>query len=214
MNLRLIKKEERRRQLLNAAIQTFGTNGYYRTQISDIIEEAGVARGTFYLYFKSKRDIFDCLMSELFQKVRNEVQTLPRDAVLEIPKQLIGNIERITNLLLNEPWMVKLLFSESVGLDDELDERLRRFYGQILALIHRALKQGQDMGFVREGNLDVLSTALLGSLKEIFYQYFLGTQKPDRSGIVNELYQIVVNAIATPQLRPQLQEALKIAMRS
>ena len=46
-----LSKEERRKQLLTAAMVAFGKKGYHGTQVSDIIYEADVARGTFYLYF-------------------------------------------------------------------------------------------------------------------------------------------------------------------
>lgn len=194
---KIISKDERRRQLLEAAIRVFGNKGYHHAQISDIIKEAGVARGTFYLYFESKREMFDEIITELFQLVRAEVKTLPRDAVAEIPSQLRGNLERITKLFLEKSWLVKLLFNESVGLDHELDERLRNFYGQLLDLVRRALTQGQEMGFVREGNIHVLATALLGSVKEVFYQHCLGTEQPAADAIVEELFKTISQAVIT-----------------
>lgn len=194
---------------MDAAIATFGARGYHQTQISDIIKKAGVARGTFYLYFEGKREIFDAIMSDLFEKVRNEVRSLPRDAVTAIPNQLLGNIERTTRLFLDNPHLSRILFSESVGLDPELDCDLQKFYGQLLDLIQRGLKQGQDMGFVRNGDKQVLAIALLGSLKEIFYQQLLATKKISRKIIVNEIFRFVTSAIVRPELRSQLEEALE-----
>ena len=201
-----LSKEERYRQLLEAAIRAFGSKGYHQTQISDIIKEAGVARGTFYLYFKSKREIFDSIMTELFDMVSSQIKNLPHDAIDKIPQQLLGNIERVSHLLLDHPLLTKILFNESVGLDIELDERLKKFYGQILDYIRRGLKQGQDMGFVRTGDNHILAMALLGSLKEIFYQYFLGTEQPDRQAIIQEVFRFVIAAIAHPNLRPTLEK--------
>lgn len=51
------KKEKKRAAMLNAAYKLFTTKGIIRTSISDIVEEAGVAKGTFYLYFEDKYDI-------------------------------------------------------------------------------------------------------------------------------------------------------------
>ncbi len=50
-------KERKREALLNTAFQLFTTKGLHSTSISDIVEQAGVAKGTFYLYFKDKYDI-------------------------------------------------------------------------------------------------------------------------------------------------------------
>ena len=49
---------ERRAALLSTARQVFAQHGYHSTSIDDLIDAAGVARGTFYLYFESKRAIF------------------------------------------------------------------------------------------------------------------------------------------------------------
>lgn len=198
--------KERKRQLLDAAVEAFGEKGYHRTQVSDIIDRAGVARGTFYLYFKSKREIFDVLMTELFQRVRNEVKTLPRDAIQAIPSQLKGNLERVTNLLLKNPLLAKILFNESVGLDPDLDRRLKGFYGQLLDLIQRGLKQGQEMGFVKGGDTKILSVALLGAMKEVFYQALLGWKTPPSKEIVETIYRLAISALARPELLPELEK--------
>ena len=55
-----------RTAVLAAARQIFADKGYHATSIDDIIEAADIARGTFYLYFESKRAIFDELLDELF----------------------------------------------------------------------------------------------------------------------------------------------------
>lgn len=191
-------KEQRKRELLNAALHCFGTKGYHDTQISDIIKKADIARGTFYLYFEGKREIFKEIMAELFQKVVNQIQSLPHDAIEKIPSQLLGNISRVTELLFAEPMLAKLLVNEAVGLDEEQDAQLSNFYNMILDYIHRGLKQGQDMGFVRQGNVPVMAICLLGSFKEIFYQSFLGTNNPVQSDVVQELFRVVVGAVIDP----------------
>ncbi len=194
-------KEERRKQLLEAAIWAFGHKGYHRAQVSDIIKKAKVARGTFYLYFESKREIFDAIITDLFQSVQEKITRIPKEAVSEIPFQILGNLERVTEYLLRNPLLMKILLSESVGLDQDLDSRLRKFYGQILELIRRGLNQGQEMGFVREGNIHVLAVCLLGSVKEIFYQSLLGTEKPTAQAIVSEIYALMMGGIAHPGLK-------------
>lgn len=202
-------KEERKRQLLDAALECFGTRGYHETQVSDIIKRADVARGTFYLYFEGKREIFRALMEELFEKVTSQIQSLPHDAIEKIPSQLLGNITRVTDLLFAQPLLTRLLVNEAVGLDDEQDDQLRDFYRQILDYIHRGLTQGQEMGFVREGNIEVMALCLLGSLKEIFYQTLLGTEAIQKHEVVHELFRTVAGAVIDPS-KMFLMDLLKV----
>lgn len=51
------KTQDRRNQILNVALKLFATRGYHKTKVSDIVQAAGVAQGTFYWYFKSKEAI-------------------------------------------------------------------------------------------------------------------------------------------------------------
>ena len=64
-------KEQKRRSLLETAFSLFTTKGITKTSISEIVENAGVAKGTFYLYFKDKYDIEEKLITykanQLFQ---------------------------------------------------------------------------------------------------------------------------------------------------
>ncbi len=55
----------RREQLLRAARHVFATHGYGRTAVADVVREAGVAQGTFYLYFPSKQAAFIALYRQL-----------------------------------------------------------------------------------------------------------------------------------------------------
>ena len=67
-------REERRAQILDVAVQVFADKGYHGTSITDLVEAAGVARGTFYLYFDGKHVIFLELLDDLLQRFRGSVR--------------------------------------------------------------------------------------------------------------------------------------------
>ena len=56
-------KKQKENSLLKTAFESFTTKGFSKTSISDIVNKAGVAKGTFYLYFKDKYDIRNKLIS-------------------------------------------------------------------------------------------------------------------------------------------------------
>ena len=57
-----LKKEEKKKQIIQAAIRTFARNGYLNSRVSEIAKEAGVADGTIYIYFKSKDEILSAIL--------------------------------------------------------------------------------------------------------------------------------------------------------
>jgi AcrR family transcriptional regulator len=56
--------QERREQILDAAIEALGKKGFEGTNVADIAKAAGIAKGTVYLYFESKEEIFSAILSE------------------------------------------------------------------------------------------------------------------------------------------------------
>lgn len=65
--------EATRRRILEAAEQVFAEHGYHEASIVKITERAGVALGTFYLYFDSKRTVFEALVIDLNSRVRQSM---------------------------------------------------------------------------------------------------------------------------------------------
>lgn len=73
-------KQQRRRLLLEAAKELFFDRGYRDTTIEMITERAGVSTGTFYLYFKSKREIYTTLYADgidIFHRMAEEAISWP-----------------------------------------------------------------------------------------------------------------------------------------
>jgi AcrR family transcriptional regulator len=67
-------RDKRRKQLLDAATRVFARKGYWVASISDIIQAAGVARGTFYLYFRSKQDVFVAIVDNFREEQKRLLQ--------------------------------------------------------------------------------------------------------------------------------------------
>lgn len=102
-----IKKENKRKDLLNAAFGLFTTKGFHDTSIADIVSRAGIAKGTFYLYFKDKEDIRNCLITtkaaQLFQAaydalMQTDLTNYP-DKVIFLTDYLLDRLEEDPALL-------------------------------------------------------------------------------------------------------------------
>lgn len=72
---------ERKRQLVDAAVELFTQRGYRSTRISDICTSAGVAKGLFYWYFPTKLDLFTELVRSIRQQLRrSQAEAMDADA--------------------------------------------------------------------------------------------------------------------------------------
>ncbi|MGE7632826.1 TetR/AcrR family transcriptional regulator [Bacillus paramycoides] len=66
--MRIVKEyEERRNEILETAEKLFVTKGYTKTTVNDILKEIGIAKGTFYHYFKSKEEVMDEIIMRIIK---------------------------------------------------------------------------------------------------------------------------------------------------
>jgi TetR/AcrR family transcriptional regulator, regulator of autoinduction and epiphytic fitness len=68
----------RRAEILDAALRVFGQYGYRRTSVDDIAREAGIAKGTVYLSFASKEEVFQALAQRLSQQMLTDAEAASR----------------------------------------------------------------------------------------------------------------------------------------
>lgn len=161
-------KAGRRRQILYSAKRVFSEKGFHNTSVSDIIDQVGIARGTFYLYFTNKRDIFDNLLDNLLEELDKRIK--PVDLTEGSPEpldQIKDNIRRVLELVIKEPELIQILLHHSAGLDQRSAESVRTFYDRVLRLIERSLEHGIRMGLVRPCNIQIVASCILGTVKEV-----------------------------------------------
>ncbi len=102
-----INKKQKKNALLQTAFDLFLDKGFAKTTISDIVSDAGLAKGTFYLYFKDKYDLRDKLIAhkagQLFadahQALINQTFTSFEDQILAVADYIIGRLNEDHGLL-------------------------------------------------------------------------------------------------------------------
>src|SRR5690349_251730 len=165
------KKSERRREILDAARDVFARRGYNQATIDDIVARAGVARGTFYLYFDDKREVFSELIDRFATQITQAIQRIVTDdPALPVVEQVRSNIRVILRTCLVERAMTKILFTDAAGVDPAFDRKLATFYDTVVQLLTESLKDGQALGIVDDGEPRVLAYLTIGALKELLYQ--------------------------------------------
>jgi AcrR family transcriptional regulator len=167
-------RESRRASVLAVARRIFSEKGYHDTSIDDMIAAAKIARGTFYLYFESKRAIFDELLDHLVTTLQAQVKRI--EVGLDAPdpvEQLNATVDRVLKTLLDNREMARILLREAVGIDTDFDRKLSDFYGRIEAMFVSALNTGRQLGVVRPCDANVVARCTLGSVKEVVQWAFV-----------------------------------------
>jgi len=172
-------RESRRAAVLAVARRIFSQKGYHATSIHDIIETADIARGTFYLYFESKRAIFDELLDSLVATLQAQVKRIEVGPEAPPPiAQMDAIVDRVLKTLLDNREIARILLREAVGIDEDFDRKLSEFYGRIEAMIMGALNTGRQLGVVRPCDAKVVARCVLGSIKEVVQWAFVEHETP------------------------------------
>ncbi len=149
--------EATRKKILRAAEQEFGTEGFFRASISGITRRAGVAQGTFYLYFQSKEDVLRELVRHMGRELRRMLthsidSGLPR---LEAERQGLAAFMRFVS----ERENLYRVVQESLFVDEEI---YKGYYYDFARGYMSALEKSVDNGEIRAGKLDVWVWILMG----------------------------------------------------
>jgi len=181
-------KELRREQLLRCAKVVFAERGYHAAGVADIIAAAGVARGTFYLYFLGKREIFDAILDGLLADIDSRIAVIETGPSASPPLvQLRANIERVMSLILEDPHLVMIVLFQAAGLDPEARDKLDGFYRGVRKKLESALRTGMRQGLVRPCDPRITAAAILGALQGVVAQAARSRQGYDLEAIVDEL---------------------------
>jgi len=195
-----MERHARRAQVLRHAKRIFARKGYHRTNVADIIARARIARGTFYLYFQNKKDLFEELLEQVVTELTRRIERLRVGPTEPDPvQQLRANLNRVLSYVLAERELTDILLNHSTGFDRELDEKIQDFYDRIAALIKRSLDLGIEMNLVRSSDTQVVAYCILGGIKEAIGVLSRSRQK-DISALVEEILHFGLRGVARPEL--------------
>lgn len=178
--------EFREAEILGAARKVFGEHGFAAATIEMIAAAAGVAKGTLYLYYPSKEEIFWTALSSGFR------------SVFERSKQEIGRAEgteakiRAALRVRFEYWrsdeaflrMYVTEFGQICGLSNQRPEPLRSLYIESVSYLAEILAEGMRRGELRPGDAMETAMAFMELSKAVFAMRFSGLagQNPEFDG--------------------------------
>jgi AcrR family transcriptional regulator len=170
----LSRGEITRQRILEAAEAVFGELGYYEASISEITRRAGVAQGTFYIYFRTKRDIFVELVKDLGRRLReaSASATAGLSNRLEIERQGFKAFFRFAAAHRSVYRIVEE--AERVA-----PEAAQEYYQSISRGYARGLRAAMEAGEIRRMDPEALAYALMGIGHFLALRWIVWPQLPN-----------------------------------
>ena len=182
-----------RRRLIDAAEQVFGELGYHDASVVKLADVAGVAAGTFYLYFDSKKAIFDELVRDLNRRVRRAMKEGSSQGTTRLESELLG-FEAYFRFVAEHPALYRIIRQAEFVSPESLQLHYERLTSGYVA----GLRQAMEAGEIAEGDPELLAWALMGIGELVGMRWILWAGRnelpPDVQG---ELDRIVTRTLGS-----------------
>jgi len=168
--------EERKNQILEAAIAVFARLGFQRARMDDIADEVGLSKGALYLYYKSKDAIIAALLKYLFtQEFRRLQRLIEADDETSVSERLLTLIHQFASTM---EWMASLMpiafeFYAIAGRDKEVRQFLRGYFKEYRSELAHLIQRGIESGELREVDAEAAAITLAAIYEGLALLYFV-----------------------------------------
>jgi TetR/AcrR family fatty acid metabolism transcriptional regulator len=185
---------DKRRQILDAAIRVFARQGFHATRVADIADEAGVAYGLVYHYFRSKDEVLDELFVERWSLLLSAIEEADRNG--ESPRAKLAAVASfIVDSYHHDPELMKVIIVEVTRAANSFGrthlEQIRRAYESIAKIV----ADGQEVGaFRRDVDPTFASMTFYGAIEQLLSGWIFEVI-PGSDGSFDKAKELVVTMI-------------------
>ena len=195
----LFAPDARRRQLLTAAIAVFARRGYRAAGISDIVSEAGVARGTFYLYFESKAQVFLAIADDFYDRLEMAIAGsgagLPTNST-DGRSFLRASFHRWFEFFHLHRLAATVMLKEGAAIDPRFDRGIAELRQSAYTHFAERVRRFQQVGMLRPSlSPDIVAHLQVGMFEELVKAFVLNTEHPDIDGLADQMADFEWNGV-------------------
>ncbi|KAA3450312.1 TetR/AcrR family transcriptional regulator [Mesorhizobium sp. SARCC-RB16n] len=193
------QKARRPQEILEAAFEEFTANGYAATRVEDVAARLGVTKGTIYLYFPTKDELFEAMhrqMSAPFSDLRASVAVLEGScserlrALVRLAYEKVANDRRIRELL-------RLVLAEGARFPHMVDRHYEEFIAPVEDAIGALVREGVSSGEFRRTAVAVAPAVLVSPvLHATFLRLMFADRRPfDETTFMEAHIDLVLNGL-------------------
>ncbi|HBG33075.1 MAG TPA: TetR/AcrR family transcriptional regulator [Acholeplasmataceae bacterium] len=200
-NYRLPKRKDGQKtfeQIIDTAKKLFSKNGYQATSINEIIQKAGIATGTFYLYFDDKFALYSYVLAKYRKSIRRAISEGIAHATTRYEKERLG-LRSFLKFAWQDPLAYRIIW-ESMFADKALfREYYETFSHDYVRQLDHAVKDGEVRNDV---DLETLSYILMGISNfvglQVLFRDTLSDEDLDR--ITDQVMKVLTSGMFTQKL--------------
>jgi AcrR family transcriptional regulator len=201
------EREERMQAIRAAALDVFAAKGFAAARLDDVAQAAGVAKGTIYLYFKSKEDLLESIVKLKIGAVLEDVEqaiaasSAPASQMLRMVGKVLA--ERIEDN--DRRRVIHLVLSEGARFPAIADYYHREIISRGMALARAIVAKGVASGEFHSDELAhfpqlIIAPALVATIWAIVFNRI---EALDARAMIDAHFDLLLRALSSPKLRSQ-----------
>ncbi len=175
------QSENTKNKIFNSAVKIFSEKGFWKSKVSDIVKDAGVAQGTFYLYYKSKNDCFKQILLTLHNKIMEKL-----NEIIHQKSDIYNVLENFFQNIHSHKKLAKVFLFEALSGGNDFQELYYTFKKNLkqVFLNYYSYKN------IEEKSIDIKITVLSGIVRELI-EYDMLKEKKSLEEILTKLKKII-----------------------
>lgn len=179
---------ETREAILRAAEEVIGQRGYSAASITDITRAAGIAQGTFYIYFEGKEHVFRELVAEMGRLTRKTLSAAAAGAKDRLGAERLG-LKAFLDIAAARPTLYNIVEEARFVDPDSYNDYFTSFARGYARNLEAAAREGE----IRPGNALIRAWALMGMAVTLGERF--GMTGADRDEVVAEVFDMLENGL-------------------
>ncbi len=194
-------REERRRQILEAARQVFSQKGFDATNVSDVAAAADVSQGTIYHYFDSKDDLFMAVFEDWLTTCAYQGYAKSAFNTATAADRLRAFAHTAGQMMIDsaEFLPVQMEFWSHILRNDTIRERFRVVFAELRTFLGQIIQAGIDGGEFRATDAESLAAVALATYDGLILQWLADPESVDWQRASRALVEITLTGLLAEQ---------------
>lgn len=184
------RPDEKKRQLIAAtAAKLFATRPFHKVKLDDVAAAAGVGKGTLYIYFKSKEDLYFWLIYDAFARVVHQLEGRLRLSEMRASQSLRLIVAELVKFGFDNPQLFELMRSAGPIIKDDRWGPKRQ---ELTGLIEQTIRRGIKTGEFCDPHPEITALCVPGLLRSVM---LFGPKGLDEKTVINQISRLLESGI-------------------
>ena len=192
------RKHARREKLIEAGIETYGTQGFFSVTVKDVCNEAKLTERYFYESFKKSEDLFQTIFLKLIETLQQNVMQSVMQAAPDPAKMIDAGLGALLRTLKDDPRLARIIYIDAMLVQElhnqaTIQETMLRFDRMIQAFVMLMMPNLQRS----EQEVSLIATGLNGYVTQIAIRWVMDGFKQSQEDVLFACRTVFLSLVQT-----------------